>query len=106
MGVSDHLMQIEEFANEKLLFCKMLIGNKMDLAHKRNVDTHQAMQIAQQFDVEYMEVSAKTGQNIDDMFKKAASCAVLKKRKMEQMMAEKMAAERKHSHRSADDRQF
>ena len=88
-SVTDHLTEIEQFANERLLFCKMLIGNKLDLEHKRSVNMEDAKQIAKEFGINYMEVSAKSGLNIDAMFRMAASTAVLKKREMERLVASK-----------------
>jgi GTPase SAR1 family protein len=46
---------------------KVLAGNKMDLPH-REVTTEEATQAAKEFNVSYLETSAKSNTNISELF--------------------------------------
>eukprot|EP00727_Mastigamoeba_balamuthi_P004483 m51a1_g14032 putative small gtp-binding protein (177) ;mRNA; r:1149025-1152817 len=56
--------EINMYAHEDVV--KVLVGNKSDLADSRQVTTHTAALLAKEMGVGYIEVSAKTGQNVDD----------------------------------------
>lgn len=45
----------------------ILIGNKCDLTHKRVVSTHEGLQFAKNNGLLFMEVSAKTALNVDQV---------------------------------------
>ena len=45
----------------------LLVGNKIDLPN-REVDTAEAEEIAEKYGVRYLEVSAKSGEKIDEIF--------------------------------------
>ena len=45
-----------------------LVGNKQDLEHKRVVSREEALQLANDNDINYIETSAKTGHNVDEAF--------------------------------------
>jgi len=45
----------------------MLIGNKCDLAHRRAVSTEEGEQFAKENGLVFMETSAKTAHNVDDV---------------------------------------
>jgi GTPase SAR1 family protein len=45
----------------------MLIGNKCDLAHRRAVSTEEGEQFAKQNGLIFMETSAKTAQNVEEV---------------------------------------
>jgi len=47
----------------------LLVGNKCDLDEKKYVSTEEAQKYAENNEMESIEVSAKNGTNIDDMFK-------------------------------------
>lgn len=48
----------------------MLVGSKADLEHRRKVQTSEAIDIAKSRGCKgYVEVSAKTGENVEDTFK-------------------------------------
>ncbi|MFX0145056.1 MAG: hypothetical protein ACFE9C_13395, partial [Candidatus Hodarchaeota archaeon] len=47
-------------------------GNKIDLIEKRRVLTEQAKSHANELNIDYVETSALTGENIDQTFRKIA----------------------------------
>lgn len=47
----------------------MLIGNKCDLAHRRAVSTEEGEQFAKENGLIFMEASAKTAQNVEEVTK-------------------------------------
>lgn len=47
--------------------CFSVVGNKVDL-QTRSVDTKQAKQVADSYNIPYVETSAKTRQGVDDAF--------------------------------------
>src|SRR5690554_2455336 len=46
----------------------ILVGNKADLEDQRAVTKEEGEQLAKQFDVPYIETSAQTGSNTDEVF--------------------------------------
>ena len=46
----------------------VLVGNKLDLESKRVITTEEAQIIAKHYDMQYFEVSAKTGENVHNAF--------------------------------------
>ena len=48
----------------------LLLGNKIDLTSKRVIDDEVAQSVADVFKATYVEVSAKTGENVADAFEK------------------------------------
>ena len=63
----DHWME-EINKNASSDTCKILIGNKSDLAQKRKVSFEQANEVARKYGMKYVETSAKTGENVLDGF--------------------------------------
>lgn len=55
----------------------VLVGNKVDLV--RQVSEEEGKKLAGEFNVPYLETSAKTGQNVDEAFRKLAMLAMTKK---------------------------
>lgn len=47
---------------------KILVGNKADMEDMRVVSTEQGQELAEKYGIKFYETSAKTGQNVDDMF--------------------------------------
>ncbi|XP_054158071.1 ras-related protein Ral-A-like [Oppia nitens] len=47
----------------------ILVGNKSDLEEKRRVSRHEALQLADAWRVPYVETSAKTKLNVEEVFK-------------------------------------
>jgi len=48
----------------------VLIGNKVDL--DREVEEAEALDLAERLNCEYLETSAKTGENVEEAFEKIA----------------------------------
>jgi small GTP-binding protein len=63
------LEEIKEYAGDIPV---LLVGNKSDLP-ERDVTREEAEAFAQQYNLHYMETSAKTGENVGDCFKALAS---------------------------------
>lgn len=61
---------IFRFAKEGVL--RFLVGNKCDLEHKRQVTYDQGKDLAKQYNIQFLETSAKDTVNIDELF---VSCA-------------------------------
>lgn len=59
------LKDLRKNANKDLNI--MLIGNKCDLSHKRVVSTNEGLQFAKKNGLLFMEVSAKTAHNVDEV---------------------------------------
>ncbi|KAG2572755.1 hypothetical protein PVAP13_7KG201000 [Panicum virgatum] len=56
----------------------MLVGNKCDLSHRRAVSYEEGEQFAKEHGLIFMEASAKTAQNVEEVFVKTAG-AIYKK---------------------------
>lgn len=48
----------------------VLVGNKIDLKDQRKVSTEEGKQFADELNIPFLEVSAKTQENIDEAFQK------------------------------------
>ena len=64
---------IEDYKNimssEKILI--ILVGNKSDLNDKRQVSTEEGQDLADKFGILFFEISAKTRENVDNIFEKS-----------------------------------
>ena len=67
-NVSQWIKEITDYAPENVV--KLLIGNKSDLEMERKVSTDEAQQFAQRLRVNFLEASAKTSSNVEEMFVK------------------------------------
>jgi Ras-related protein Rab-2A len=59
------LEDAQQHANSNMTI--MLIGNKCDLAHRRAVSTEEGEQFAKENGMVFMETSAKTAHNVEDV---------------------------------------
>ena len=50
-----------------------IVANKADLAENRSIDTNRGKQLATLLNLDYFETSAKTGENVGELFVHAAS---------------------------------
>ncbi|MHA1914483.1 MAG: Rab family GTPase [Promethearchaeota archaeon] len=57
---------LSEVASPNLVL--ILVGNKVDLADSRTVSLEEGVALAEKLGIPYMETSAKTNENIDDVF--------------------------------------
>ena len=64
--VRNWMADIDKFGKEGVL--RILVGNKCDLAHNRQVTMEEAKEIANKYGIKYIETSAKDTINIDDLF--------------------------------------
>ncbi|CAK74708.1 unnamed protein product (macronuclear) [Paramecium tetraurelia] len=55
-----------------------LVGNKLDLESERQVSSKEALEYAQSNKMNYLETSAKTGQNVDKVFEDIAQRILVK----------------------------
>ena len=65
-NVKTWVNQIKEETNEKITL--ILVGNKIDLVDKREIMENEGEELANEFDINYYECSAKTGENINLAF--------------------------------------
>jgi GTPase SAR1 family protein len=68
------MMQISEHAPKDVI--KMLVGNKLDLEKGRVVQQREGCALAKKYDIPFMEVSAKTGENVAEAFGKMGQLIV------------------------------
>jgi len=54
----------------------VIVGNKSDLSHERVIKIEEAEKLAEKLNSQYFEVSAKTKDNLDKMFRQLANLAV------------------------------
>ena len=64
--IKDWLKESEEDLGKN--FKKMLIGNKLDLSHKRKIDKERIKRFADKNNMKCFETSAKEGKNVDIIF--------------------------------------
>lgn len=65
-NVKNWMQEINKFANENV--CVILVGNKCDTKIKRKVTIAQGQALAKEFQVPYLETSAKSGLKIEEAF--------------------------------------
>jgi len=69
-NVRQWMQEIDKFASESVN--KLLVGNKCDL-DSREITTEEGQELSKQFDVPFLEVSAKNSTNIEETFTKMSS---------------------------------
>ncbi|ORM39930.1 Ras-related protein Rab-1A [Babesia sp. Xinjiang] len=65
-NVGTWLSEVEKFAPDGIQ--KLLIGNKSDQSQARDVDPSEVQEFSEQHDIPYIEMSAKTGHNVEEGF--------------------------------------
>jgi len=70
-NVKQWLFEIGRFASESV--CKLLVGNKCDLQHKRTVPYEKAKAFADELNIPFLEASAKNATNVEPPFLTMAS---------------------------------
>uniref|UniRef100_A0A0A9EB55 Uncharacterized protein n=1 Tax=Arundo donax TaxID=35708 RepID=A0A0A9EB55_ARUDO len=75
--VKEWMSEIDRYANDSV--CKLLVGNKCDLAESRAVDTAVAQAYADEIGIPFLETSAKESINVEEAF--LAMSAAIKKSK-------------------------
>ena len=70
-NVKTWLQEIDRYASQNV--CKLLVGNKCDLANKRAVSFERAQDFADQLCIPFLETSAKNATNVEQAFIKMAS---------------------------------
>ena len=64
-------MYSKAFENAEKNCLKYVIGNKIDLNDKRVIKTEEAKEIVEKLGLQYREVSALSGDNVNDVFNEA-----------------------------------
>jgi Ras-related protein Rab-8A len=67
-SISQWLKDVQQYASEHVSI--VLVGNKADLNHKRQVSTEQGKELAKELGLEFFETSAKTSENVNSSFEK------------------------------------
>jgi len=70
-NVRKWLDDVDRHASQGII--KILVGNKVDLAHKRVIDYHTAKELADRLNMQYMETSAKESTNVNTAFERLAT---------------------------------
>jgi Ras-related protein Rab-1A len=65
-NVRQWLFEIDRYASENV--CKLLVGNKSDLANKRQVEFETAKGFADELNIPFLETSAKNATNVEQAF--------------------------------------
>ena len=64
--IRNWMADIDKFAKEGVL--RILVGNKCDLEHARQIKKEEGNEIANKYGINYIETSAKDTINIEDLF--------------------------------------
>ncbi|CAL9120012.1 unnamed protein product [Musa textilis] len=75
-NIKQWLSEIDRYASDSV--CKLLVGNKCDLAEDRVVETEKAKAFADSLGIPFIETSAKDSINVEKAF--LTMCAEIKKR--------------------------
>ena len=75
LNIQNWIKQIQ--ANTQNKICKILVGNKCDVdAAERKVTYEEGKKLAEEFELDFFEVSAKNDINVDDCFMKLTKNAL------------------------------
>lgn len=75
-NITSWIQESDNFFKDSV--CRFLVGNKSDLEQKRAVSHELAFSYAERMKMQYLEVSAKTSQNINETFHTVASLLISK----------------------------
>lgn len=64
--VKNWVTEVDRLANDTV--CKILIGNKCDRESERKITFEQGAELAKQYDMPFIEASAKTAFNVEEVF--------------------------------------
>jgi Ras-related protein Rab-21 len=62
--------ELRKMVGDRNKICLIVVGNKLDLSRQRAVDADDAEAYAKSVDAEFIEVSAKTGTLVEEIFVK------------------------------------
>lgn len=65
-SINEWIQNVQNYTNENIIF--ILVGNKSDLKEGRKVTVEQGQALADEFNMKFIEASAKTGYNVDLIF--------------------------------------
>ena len=65
-NIKEWIKQIREEVSEKTII--FLVGNKIDKTDVRKITTEEGAKLAEEYKLPFYETSAKTGENIEDIF--------------------------------------
>ena len=66
-SIRDWIQDIREEVSQKAII--FLIGNKIDLVDKRKISKEKGIELAEEYKLPFFEASAKSGENVDEVFK-------------------------------------
>lgn len=73
-----------------------IVGNKSDLTEERKVKFFEANEFCDKFKIPYVEVSAKTGVNVSNMFENITSIMVQKENELDAKRKKKKKIDKSH----------
>ena len=66
-NIREWIQDIREEVSQKAII--FLIGNKIDLVDKRKISKEKGIELAEEYKLPFFEASAKSGENVDEVFK-------------------------------------
>ena len=66
-NIREWIQDIRQEVSEKAII--FLIGNKIDLEEKRKITKEKGEELAEEYKIPFFEASAKSGENVDEVFK-------------------------------------
>jgi Ras-related protein Rab-1A len=74
LDIDKYKIILFRFAKDGVL--RFLVGNKCDLSHKRQVSYEQGKELAAQYNIPFIETSAKDVVNIEELFLNCTKCFI------------------------------